>query len=891
MMSGSKNKKKPAGQKNKQQKNTVAVKRSAIDGFFDRYPHAWLWLSGLLPVTGLVIMYACMGIYPFGDKSVAAIDMMQQYAAFYASLKHAVFGGNGLAYARSLGMGGSYWGLIGYYLTSPFAVLSLLVPNEHMMDYMQLQELIKVGLGGVSFACFYSRKFGRKDATAPLLALCYALSGFMTVHLCTIIWTDSLVLLPLIIWGLEELLRGRRPWRYVLCLSLAGICNYYIALMIGIYLVLYAAAFLWVEYGGLDVKKLMKKILMFSACSLLSAGIGAVILLPSALLLSENGAGRENIPLKWLTMNPLRLAAQMIYDPDCHIIAADSFPLLYCSVFAVMLLPLFFLCRGISGRVKAAFGGLAGFMLLSFVIGPLNDCWHGGHATNSLPYRYAFLLVFTFLMMGGYVLRSFQTLSQNAFNAVLMTVMAAAAVSYFSGVRESVVMFAGTFALAVIYTVVFYLRSGEKLTSPAAAALAMAVVFGELVSGGVLAWRGIDSESSYTPRADYIQHDRDIEAAADRIAVSDSDVYRVETLTGAMLNDNALIGQSGMSCFSSTNSYGLMKLLSSMGYNSDRKVAYYQKSFTPLADSMMNVKYVIYHEDAGEPPYLERVGSAGGYYIYRNTLALPGAFAVSDSLLHWDTAQPNPFDVQNDLIRRAVSDGDLTVYEPLALSAAEEESFNASFTEGSMTVRAAGRLVLRATSPGRRHLYVYVRGRYASDIRLSVGDKQFSLMENDAYIADCGWCEAGETVTVEIRTGGDEVEGFVSAAFLNEPSLLRGLDGLRARAAKVSWTGENCLRCEVQAQAGEMLFTSVPYEKGWRAEVNGQPVETVAVGGGLIGLPLDEGSNTVVLRYRMRGFGAGAAISLISLGAALWLLFGREVRNRLRQRTDRHLAQ
>ena len=67
-----------------------------------------------------------------------------------------------------------------------------------------------------------------------------------------------------------ELLQGKKPWLYVLCLSGAGISNYYISLMIGIYLVMYSAVFLFTEGYFSDIKKLMRRVGMFAAGSLLS---------------------------------------------------------------------------------------------------------------------------------------------------------------------------------------------------------------------------------------------------------------------------------------------------------------------------------------------------------------------------------------------------------------------------------------------------------------------------------------------------------------------------------------------------------------------------------------------------------------------------------------------
>ena len=62
------------------------------------------------------------------------------------------------------------------------------------------------------------------------------------------------------------------------------------------------------------------------------------------------------------------------------------------------------------------------------------------------------------------------------------------------------------------------------------------------------------------------------------------------TLLGSSLNDNARLGQGGLSYFSSTDNGRLMRMLDAAGYNSDRLAAYYYKSFTPLMDSGLNVQ-------------------------------------------------------------------------------------------------------------------------------------------------------------------------------------------------------------------------------------------------------------------------------------------------------------
>ncbi len=118
---------------------------------------------------------------------------------------------------------------------------------------------------------------------------------------------------------------------------------------------------------------------------------------------------------------------------------------------------------------------------------------------------------------------------------------------------------------------------------------------------------------------------------------------------------------------------------------------------------------------------MQAVGSTEGYFAYRNTLALPRAFAVSDGVTGWNTLQDSPFEVQNDFVRQAVSDSDLTIYQPLALSPDESLTIGAEYADGRVKISPNGQLVLRAMSQERRHLYGYINCPEASEIHISQG--------------------------------------------------------------------------------------------------------------------------------------------------------------------------
>ena len=58
---------------------------------------------------------------------------------------------------------------------------------------------------------------------------------------------------------------------------------------------------------------------------------------------------------------------------------------------------------------------------------------------------------------------------------------------------------------------------------------------------------------------------------------------------------------------------------------------------------------------------------------------------------------------------------------------------------------------------------------------------------------------------------------------------------------------------------------SQPYEDGWTATVNGQPVELQAAYDGLMGVPVQTGDNIVELRYLTPGLIPGAVVGIASV--------------------------
>ena len=168
-----------------------------------RNNNLWYALSFLVPAALMLAVYGAMGMAPFGDKSILAMDMADQYVEFFCALKH-----GDVYFSWSKALGTTYIGVFTYYVSSPLSLLTLLVPNEAMPMGLMFLTVLKVGLIGLTYAIFTTRFFGKSGPAALLGALAYALCSYTAAYSMCIMWLDGMIWLSLILLGLERLRRS-----------------------------------------------------------------------------------------------------------------------------------------------------------------------------------------------------------------------------------------------------------------------------------------------------------------------------------------------------------------------------------------------------------------------------------------------------------------------------------------------------------------------------------------------------------------------------------------------------------------------------------------------------------------------------------------------------------
>ena len=119
------------------------------------------------------------------------------------------------------------------------------------------------------------------DISLVGFATLYALCSYVMAYYWCIMWMDAVALLPLCILGLHKILDGRSGVFYTVCLALVVFINYYMAIMVCIFILFYYPVLYFIKVQGESAGHFFKTTGRAVGYSLLGVLMSAVMLLPT----------------------------------------------------------------------------------------------------------------------------------------------------------------------------------------------------------------------------------------------------------------------------------------------------------------------------------------------------------------------------------------------------------------------------------------------------------------------------------------------------------------------------------------------------------------------------------------------------------------------------------
>lgn len=836
--------------------NEDEQKRSSIFSFL--FDNISFIIAFLVPLIILIIIYYMREIYPFGDNMYLRSDCYHQYAPFMKEFYNKLTNGGDLTYSWNIGLGVNFSALYAYYLASPVNWLIGLVSPNHITEAMSVFIVIKTALCSLTFAYYLSRHFHTKKLTIATLSIFYALSSYFCAFSWNLMWLDCLVLLPLIILGLERLVRENKCYLYCITLGIAILSNYYIAIMICIFCVIYYFALIYADDAKKNFHYYLKRFRNFAIYSLLAGGFAAAGFLPAYYALSSTASGDFEFPKTIITyFSVFDMLSRSLINVDPAIFSAHD-PNLYCTVAVFLLLPLYVINPKIKSKEKIAKVSILCILLVSFNTNVPNYIWHGFHYPNSLPCRESFLYIFLILSMCYEALIHIREITKNQLTACFAGAIGLILLIeelYVSDTYSSLTIYISIVFL-LFYLVVITLFRSNKYKQNFVAYLLLIIVAAEAF---------INTEEtalSTCTRSAYLNDNKSIEELVKLAGENEEEnsFYRIEKADRRTKNDAAWNNYYGASTFSSTANAGLSEYYGALGFEeSTNAYAYY--GHTPLTEAMFSIKYVLSNSPMTENEFISKFAESNytntyntevTYYLYENTYSLPLAFMMPKNIEEtWNIKDPNPFSVQNGLVA-SILDRDATdnpMYTRLMVTTIGEE--NEVYLEKDT------------------HLFIYVTTSLdgitvdstAPDGTLTT--KNYNSMTH-RHILDLGEQKAGSKVTVT-SSDADVTSIQLYAYSFDKDVFKETYDELARSTFEIESFEETKVTGSIDVKEDGLMYTSIPFDEGWTVYVDGKETETHAFKNALLSVYLTEGEHEITFEFTPAGLNQGFFLTGISV--------------------------
>ena len=814
----------------------------------------------------MIIGFAVVGLFPFGKNQIMVIDSWHQYYPFLQELHTKLQTGGSLFYSWNMGMGSNFILVMAYYAFSPLYILSILFPQAYLREFMMLATALKIALAGTFFSIYLKGVFNKKDYSITAFGLLYAFTGYAVGYYWNIMWLDAVALLPLIILGLNKLIREEKFLLYVIALTVALISNFYIGFFICVFIALYYLALYFSNFNGLRLEHFIKKTLQVAFYSFLAVSAAAVVLIPTFRGLQLTQAVNSNFPSEFKTyFDVLELFNNLLAGVTPSV--KSGLPNIFSGFITLYMLAVFYVSENVSIKKKAASILLILIYMLSFNTNTLNYMMHGFKFPNEVPYRFAFVFSFMLITWGYEGFQNFEGISTKKIAQISFGFLAYLLVN--ESLKLSDTVFFVSLGALLLYSILFLAYRHGGIRKKAFAIGLGILILSEVLLSAILGTATTGSSG----RTSYPNLGKEVKEAISKIYEADRDAYRIEQIKWYSTNDPTLYGFRGVSMFSSTVNVNISKFTQKLGLAaSPESNRYLFATSTPLVNGLMGVKYLIGRDHTGtqDNAGYSLWSKTEKVSVYKNHYPLPLGFVVDYGIYSWNNTDRSPFNVQEDYVAKAIGKK-VALYDPVPISAESYTNLTRRTLEGirygykNDNASEVGSATLTFHAPEKKQMYIYMFANRSYKTNVTVNENKIEYETRRGLIIDLGVLEKDTPITLEFETQAARDGYFnLEVVTFDEEAYSAVHSELADEPLKITTFKDTKIVGTVTAKRDGILYTSIPYEPGWTAKVDGQKVIIDPIQNAMIAFQVEQGTHEIELTYIPAGFLSGLFISLVA---------------------------
>jgi len=808
--------------------------------------------EGIILAYGLIIIALFVGI---GKIYGSYIDWLGQHATIPDVFRQNFYQTGRLIpnFIFDLGGGQNVFNFAYYGFLSPVFLLSYALPFVSMTAYTVAASIILYLLCGILTFKFAKKHFGIKEGFIAAIMFMSISPIFIQFHR-HIMYVWYLPFLIMAFMGLDRYFEKNKSGLFIISTLCIIFTNYYFSVGSLIALCIYAV-YRILQEDDLTFKKFFTKCFWAGCMFLIPVLISGILLLPTV------GAIMANERPYHITIKD-----QLIYIPQAKQIFYDfhSYGLTF-AMFVAILGNLS--CKNI--KKSDVFFNV---VLLLITVSPLVP-----YALNGMLYiRSKVMIPFVILYIYNFIkfvrnLRAGQTRMLVPMALALIFVLTIFKLNYGHYPKDDLIWYNKLVIEWVILAVCLLIKRPKLIYVYTAVFLVLGLRYG-------------NTDNHYIPiddyKALYINEVNDMMATAPKDEVYRSNVaYREEFTCNRIYGENFF----GTSAYSSTPNRLYLDFYEKYMGNNEQEInsILVTGAKNELFYSFMGTRYTFSDRDPG---FLsEKVMDGGVVDMYENKSAYPIAYRSKRFMSEKDFDSLSFPYTAEVLMTHTVAEGDfqsdytsvITKHEvnpEYVFNVADDPRYDKKTETLKYDIELGEEfrnkniyLTFKVRNRGefynRHHVKIILNG-----ICNTLSNRWTYYNENTKfdYVIPM---EDTTTISVEITKGNFSIYDL---ELYSSDVILENYEG----AKDIKFNKKNdTITCSINGKKGEYLVTSIPYDKGFSATVNGKKADVEIVNKAFVGIKLTEGENKIIIKYQSPLLGLGFLVTLIGIvGLIMFLL-------------------
>lgn len=805
-----------------------------------------------------------------------------------------------------IGMGADILTSLNYYVIGdPLNLISVFFKNSHLEYVFHFLLIFRVYLAGICFSMF-SRKIGYIGwhTLGATYIYIFSIYTYYSIFMYAA-FINPFIYLPLLLLGIEKILRKESPIVFVSSVFVSLCSNFYFFYM----LVILAVIYYLIRYFTINVSEqyhkekksaffqFLKDTMRIFVFALVGVLMSLVIFLP--ILIAFFNQGREVYSnLNNLFFYNLTEYMQLVSAFISPKILKNYNLLGYCPIIIIAIILLF---RTKNKAMKEVRALKVGFIVLSmFLMIPIFSSMMNGfsYSNNRWLFGYAFLLA----LIVEFVLGNLQNYTKKDYRYVYLVIIGyILLVLFFETFQTKSVMMGAVWLL--VFAIAFVSVKGEARTRiPIITTLCICcctyygAYYYSQMSGFDMSQLKNFGEANSTAE----------NTAANAIKkIKDDDFYRVDISLDEIKNE-ALVLKYHPTAFYYSLFQGNITKFNKELVNAQTTVANLQKGNAgrTYLNLLTNTKYIVLDDDKQPIPYGYKFYDEYTYnsktvQIYKNENALPLGYTY-DSYLSYDEYEKLDVEKKEEaMLQTAILEKTGHVSEKFKEAVPQYHSQrldyeivnteNLKIQEDVIDVNEnGGNLTLKVNVPEKSELMVYLEkikmnekqaldqfvieaqvNQTSSNVTLQQSGNKFYWGQDNALLSLGNGQKGEQLIKITFYNSGKYNINDVQIICHNMENFMSQVDKLTENSFVVDTIKNNRVQGNISVDKDKILALGIPYSSGWKIYVDGEEKELLKVNTMWSGVMIEKGNHFIELKYCTPGIKQGGIISLVTA-----ILFG-----------------